>query len=392
MNQDRIIFHIDVNSAFLSWSALKSLEEKPGSVDLRTIPSAVGGDIKTRHGVITAKSIPAKAFGVQTGEPVVKALAKCPRLVLVKSDFAVYRRYSAQFISLLKEFTPLVQQASIDEAYMDATDLGDSFSEDKDPFPICAARQIKDSVRERLGFTVNVGISTNRFLAKMASDFKKPDRIHTLYPEEIKDKLWPLPIRDLYGCGEATAVKLQTIGIHTIGDAAHAPLSLLQSLLGNKMGVYILERANGRADDTIVTEQREAKSYSNEITTSEDINASNYRTNMPPLLKRLCEKVAGRLQKDDVYGSTVSIQVKTGSFQRYSRQRTLPASTNDSIELYNICTALMDELLLSEHGLFANGEVIRLTGVGVSGLEKGEYRQIDLFHWAAENQQRRVEA
>ena len=391
MNQCRIIFHIDVNSAFLSWSALKALEDNPGSVDLRTIPSAVGGDIKTRHGVITAKSIPAKAYGVETGEPVVKALAKCPQLVLVRSDFEAYRRYSAQFISLLKEYTPLVQQASIDEAYLDATDLKDAFPEEEDPFPICAAKKIKNSVRERLGFTVNVGISTNRFLAKMASDFQKPDKIHTLYPEEIEEKLWPLPIRDLYGCGAASAVKLQMIGIHTIGDAAHAPLSLLQSQLGNKMGAYILDRANGRADDRIVTMQREAKSYSNEITTSEDISASNYRTSMPPLLKKLCEKVAGRLQKDEVWGSTVSVQVKTGSFQRHSRQRTLPASTNDGAELYKTCESLMDELLLSEHGLFAQGEVIRLVGVGVSGLDKGEFRQLDLFQWAAENRQRQVE-
>lgn len=282
-----------------------------------------------------------------------------------------------------------MQQASIDEAYMDATALEASFQGAEEPFPLCAARRIKDAVRDRLGFTVNIGISTNKFLAKMASDFQKPDRIHTLYPEEIREKLWPLPIRDLYGCGAATAVKLQALGIQTIGDAAHAPLSLLQGQLGNKMGQYILDRANGRADDRVVTEEREAKSYSNETTTSEDITAANYRTVMPPLLKRLCDKVAGRLQKDEVWGATVSVMVKTGSFQRHSRQKTLLASTNDSTEIYTTCCALLEELLFQPEGLFEQGETIRLVGVGVSGLDKGDYRQMDLFHWAADNQKQK---
>ena len=170
---ERTIFHVDVNSAFLSWSALKQLRENPGSVDLRTIPSAVGGDIETRHGIITAKSIPAKKYGVQTGEPVVKALQKCPQLVMVRSDFTTYRKYSAQFISILKEYTDQVQQVSIDEAFLDVTDLEADW---KDAFPLGLAKSIKDTVRDRLGFTVNVGISSNKFLAKMASDFEKGDR------------------------------------------------------------------------------------------------------------------------------------------------------------------------------------------------------------------------
>ena len=120
--EGRMIFHVDVNSAFLSWSALKQLEEDPNAVDLRTIPSAVGGDVKTRHGVITAKSIPAKKYGVQTGEPVVKALQKCPNLVLVKSDFETYRKYSHALIEILSRYTPIIQQVSIDEAYLDVTD------------------------------------------------------------------------------------------------------------------------------------------------------------------------------------------------------------------------------------------------------------------------------
>ena len=233
--EERVIFHVDVNSAFLSWSALKRLEEDPGSLDLRTIPSAVGGDVKTRHGVITAKSIPAKKYGVQTGEPVVKALQKCPQLVLVPSDFETYRKYSRAMMEILARYTPLLQQMSIDEAFLD---LSERISPRDREGALELARQIRDTVRQELGFTVNVGISNNKLLAKMASDFQKPDRTHTLYPEEVPAKMWPLPINDLYGCGKQTARKLQLVGINTIGDAAAADLELLQTVLGERTGLH----------------------------------------------------------------------------------------------------------------------------------------------------------
>ena len=193
-SQERCIFHIDVNSAFLSWSAVKRLSENPKATDLRTIPSAVGGDVKTRHGIITAKSIPAKKYGVTTGEPVVKALQKCPQLVLIPSDFKTYRTYSKAFMDILHRYCPAVEQASIDEAYMDMTGLSENFAAYSERtgiwFPECAAMQIKNEIRDTLGFTVNVGmgISVNKLLAKTASDFEKPDRIHTLYPDELEEK------------------------------------------------------------------------------------------------------------------------------------------------------------------------------------------------------------
>ncbi len=386
MSMDRIIFHIDVNSAFLSWSAIKKLEEEPGSVDLRTIPSAVGGDIQTRHGVITAKSIPAKAFHVQTGEPVVRALEKCPHLVLVKSDFAAYRMYSARFIKVLREYTDQIQQVSIDEAFLDVTDLVGSGNGTGAPRPEELACEIKDAVRDRLGFTVNVGISTNKFLAKMASDFEKPDKVHTLYPSEIPDKLWPLPIRDLYGCGRATAGKLNAMGFYTIGDVAAFDVSLLQSILGGKLGTYLHERANGVDDSPVRTEREEAKSYSNETTTAEDIDEKNYQKTAVPILRALSAKVAGRMQRDAIMGHTVSVMVKTGAFRRHSRQTTLPKPTNDKEEINRTAVKLMEELLFSENGLFRAGEVLRLIGVGVSNLDKGDYYQMDLAEWALRSQ------
>ncbi len=379
---ENIIFHIDVNSAFLSWSALKKLQEEPGSVDLRTIPSAVGGDVKSRHGIITAKSIPAKKYGIVTGEPVVKALQKCPKLVLVESDFATYKMYSRAFIEILHKYSPVIEQVSVDEAYVDMTG---TYSLYKDletpdcPFPICVAHRIKDEVRDTLGFTVNVGISCNKLLAKMASDFQKPDKIHTLFPEEIPDKMWPLPIVDLYGCGKQTAQRLMGLGIRTIGDAAHADTEMLLSILGENAGSYIYASANGYGSTNVSSSYDDAKSYSNETTLSSDLNSDSYDKDIIPVLKYLSGKVSERLKKDHVYGRTVTVSVKTGNFKRHSAQMQLDNSIDDAKAIFDCAKALSDKLLLGTFGLFAKGEVIRLVGVGVTKLDDGSYRQMSLF-------------
>lgn len=379
MTVKRFVFHVDVNSAFLSWSALKQLQEDPGSVDLRTIPSAVGGDIRTRHGIITAKSIPAKAYHVQTGEPVVRALEKCPQLVLVRSDFKTYRMYSSRFISVLKEYTDQVQQASIDEAYMDVSDLVSSRED-----AITLADRIKNTVCGRLGFTVNVGISENKFLAKMASDFEKPDKVHTLFPDEIRQKMWPLPVRDLYGCGAATAQQLNEMGFRTIGDLAACSEQMLKTILGEKRGEYIYQRVRGIDSSLVETVRQEAKSCSNETTTAEDIGRWNYNNTALPILRQLSEKVSGRMKKDGVFGATCFVQVKTGGFRRHSRQSRLRNATNDARIIYETACALMKELT---EGLFDEGEVLRLIGVGMSDLDHGEYRQMGMEDWLQVNEQ-----
>ena len=379
---EKIIFHIDVNSAFLSWSALKALKENPGGVDLRTIPSAVGGDVKKRHGIITAKSIPAKKYGIVTGEPVVKALQKCPQLVLVESDFETYRYYSKRFIEILNSYSPLVEKVSIDEAFVDVSgseNLYKGQQADGLPFPISLAETIKNEVRDSLGFTVNVGISSNKLLAKMASDFEKPDKIHTLFPEEIRTKMWPLPIGDLFGCGRATAERLHSVGIRTIGDAANADLSMLISVLGENSGSYIHSSANGIGSATVSDNDEDAKSYSNETTLKSDMSADTYDKDIIPVIKRLSESVSGRLKKDHVFGRTVTVSVKTGSFKRHSAQMQLDNSINDAQQIFKYAKELADKLLLGETGLFIKGEVIRLVGVGVHKLDDGSYRQLSLF-------------
>jgi DNA polymerase-4 len=375
----RIIFHVDVNSAFLSWTAVKRLKDDPGAVDLRTIPSVVGGDIKTRHGIVTAKSIPAKKYGIQTAEPITSALQKCPNLVIVPSDFKTYREYSHGFIEILRSYSEILEQVSIDEAYLDVTDLRASYP--SEGFPLNVASDIRDEIRNTLGFTVNVGISTNKLLAKMASDFAKPDRTHTLYPDEIREKMWSLDIGDLYGCGKKTAEKLRSVGIRTIGEAAGSDEQLLISILGEKTGEYIYQSANGIGSESVCPVRDEPKSYSNETTTKNDITTDNYISDLPPIVRHLSDKVSQRLKKDSVYGSVVSVQVKTSEFKRYSRQVKLPQSTNDADVIYDNAMSLLSGLLTGEKGLFQDNTKIRLVGVGIDHLDKGEYRQENLFDW-----------
>ena len=382
MIAERTIFHVDVNSAFLSWSALKKLRDEPGSVDLRTIPSAVGGDVKTRHGIITAKSIPAKRYGIQTAEPVVKALQKCPQLVLVPPDFQTYHAYSRALMDILAQYSSLLQQMSIDEAYLD---MSDRIAPGDREAAKMWARHIREQVKRELGFTVNVGISTNKLLAKMASDFEKPDRTHTLYPDEVPSKMWPLPIDSLHGCGKSTAQKLQLVGINTIGEAAASDPLLLQSILGQKSGAYIYNSANGISRSPVVAEREQAKSISNERTLSEDVDRENYHTNGIPVIRELAEKVASRMQKKGLSGQTVTFQVKSSEFDRYSRQTSLSEASDRAEEIEAAALMLADRLLNGPDGLFEAGMTIRLIGVGVSRLTEKQIHQMDLFEWADRN-------
>ena len=371
----KLIFHVDVNSAFLSWTAVKKLKDEPESVDLRTIPSAIGGDVSKRHGVITACSIPAKKQGVRTGEPVMRALEKCPELQLFSSDFKTYREYSAQFIEILKKYALAVEQVSIDEAYLDMIGTDE---------PVSMAEKIKTEIYENLGFTVNIGISTVKLLAKMASDFEKPYKIHTLFPKEIKEKMWKLPIEKLHGCGYRTSEKLRNIGVKTIGDAAALDKKLICSLLGEKSGEYIHESSNGRGSDIVSGEREAAKSYSNETTMPYDIRVSTYDKEMPAVIKWLSESVSKRLKKDRAEGYTVSVSAKTSSFKRRSKQTTIVEATNNSKTIEKVSIALMKELCFGEKGLFEEDDGIRLVGVGVSHLAENECKQMDIFSYMKE--------
>ena len=252
MTLSRVIFHIDVNSAFLSWSAVKLVME--GGQDLRLIPSVVSGDPKDRRSIVTAASIPAKKLGVKVATPVSMALRTCPDLVLVRGDWEWYKRCSQGFIDICRSYSPVLQQFSIDECFIDMSDrLGA-----QDPAEV--ATRLKDEIKEKLGFTVNVGVGSNKLLAKMASDFEKPDKVHTLWESEVREKMWPLGVRDLLWVGKKTEERLLAYGIRTIGDLAALSVGQLTRLVGQKFAAQLHENANGHDDSPVETEDREAKS------------------------------------------------------------------------------------------------------------------------------------
>lgn len=252
----KIYFHVDVNSAFLSWSALKALQDG-GTVDLRTIPAVVGGDETKRHGVVLAKSGPAKQYGIKTGESLFAARTKCPGLTVVPPDFDWYVQNSKALIQILNDYTPDVEQYSIDEAFLDMTGTEALFGP-----PLTAAHTIRRRVRRELGFTVNVGIAPNRLLAKMASDFQKPDKVHTLYLYEVEKKMWPLPVGELFGVGPSAAKKLNSCGIYTIGNLAAQDRATVVSLFGAR-GDTLWNYANGREADPVTKQGSRDNSYGN---------------------------------------------------------------------------------------------------------------------------------
>lgn len=286
-----IIFHIDVNSAFLSWEAVYRLYHKGGNLDLREVPSAVGGDVSLRHGIILAKSIPAKDCGIKTGETILEAKRKCPNLVLVPPNYSLYEQCSAAFMDILREFSDVVEQYSIDESFVDMTTACHLFGTPEE-----AAEQMKNRIRDELGFTVNVGVSSNKLLAKMASDFRKPDRVHTLYPEEIRQKMWPLPVSELFFVGRATTKKLFSMGIKTIGELAAADPAWLKSVL-KKHGEVIWGFANGVDLSPVLDAPAPNKGYGNSTTLPRDVTS---REEADRALLALSETVATRLCADQV--------------------------------------------------------------------------------------------
>ncbi len=330
-----IIFHIDVNSAFLSWEAVYRIKILGERTDLREIPSAVGGDVKKRHGIILAKSQPAKKYNIQTGESVSEAAKKCPDLVLVPPHYDLYESCSKAFMDILREYAPCVEQYSIDEAYCDMTGTGYLYES-----PLKIAHIIKDRIYEELGFTVNIGISSNKLLAKMASDLKKPNMVHTLYPWEIKEKMWNLPVSDLFYVGRATTKKLHTLGIHTIGELAVTDINILRSHF-KKYGELIHDFANG-LDTAFVTDEKPAnKGYGNSTTTPFDVD-NEFSAKM--VLLALAETVSTRLRNDHVMASVVAIHIVDFEFHHVSHQLTLFTATNITNEIYKAACRLFDEL------------------------------------------------
>lgn len=365
---EKIVFHIDVNSAYLSWSALKRLAAGD-STDLRQIPSIVGGDMERRHGVVLAKSIPAKKYGITTGEPIVNALRKCPSLVIEAPDHTLYHQRSHELMNYLSEICPDIEQLSVDECFMDFTPIKNRFSSPEE-----AAHFIKDHVRDLFGFTVNIGISDKKVLAKMASDFKKPDMVHTLYSWEIREKMWPLPVSSLYMCGKSSTMALKKLEIRTIGDLAMANKDILVSHLKSH-GLLLWEYANGIDDSLVVSTPVEAKGIGNSTTLPKDVSD---REEAFRCLLSLSDSVSSRLRKAGQLAGMISVEIKYNDFQTVSHQMSLSAPSNTSQMIYQISCRLFDELW--------NGSPIRLLGVRSSKLvDLSEPTQLSLFDLQTEN-------
>ena len=358
MKLGQIIMHIDVNSAFLSWTA--AYEKQMGmDRDIRTIPSVIGGNEENRHGIVLAKSVPAKKFKIQTGESLLEARTKCPNLLIVPPDYRVYVKASKALRDYLRTYTPDVETFSIDECFLRFMDI------DRDE-AVKLGHEIKDKVFKKFGYTVNVGVSFNKLLAKQAGDLEKPNKCHTIFPDEIKEKLWVLPVEDLFMVGRRTKPKLNRWGIYTIGDLANADYKLISAMLKSH-GRMIYNYAWGR-DDSVFKDRDPIKSVGNSSTLK--FNVSDKETAHVILLS-LTEMTAWRLREAKMSCRVVSVSIKDKDFGYAARQKRLMYFTDCTRDIFmNICS-LFD-------GLW-DGKPIRQLGVSVSDLEYANIRQINIF-------------
>lgn len=370
-NNDRIVFHIDVNSAYLSWSAVKLLQYG-SSIDIREIPSVIGGDSENRHGIILAASIPAKELGIKNGESIFSAMQKFRDLKVYPPDYDWYVKCSNSMVELLNEYSPKIQRYSIDECFMDCTHFKDNYKR--------MAVKIKMRISDELGFNCNIGISTNKLLAKMASDFKPKNTVHTLFKKEIPKKMWPLPAGDLFMVGRATREKLSKLNINTIGDIAKCDVNLLVQKM-HSHGKLIYEYANGIDNSEIrKSNYLDVKGMGNSITISYDVETYEEACR---ILLALTETVAMRLRENKSLCSLVVVSIKTNNFIYYSHQRPLENATDSTNIIYEgVKKAFKDGW---------KGEKIRQLGVRVTKLCSNEYYQESLFDFEKNEKQMKLD-
>ena len=357
---DKIIMHIDVNNAFLSWTATKMVKE--GKKDLRKTYAIIGGDEKQRSGIVLAKSPLAKKKGVVTGETIYNAKKKCPHLEVYPPEFSYYKKMSNALFSLISKYTPDLEKMSIDECFIDYTPIMHIYGN-----PLKFAYNLKNEVKNTLGFTVNVGIANNKLCAKMASDFSKPDKVHTLFKTEIKTKMWPLPIDELFGVGKKTAIKLKNLNINTIEDLALTDKNKLKPIFKN-MTDDLINSAWGRGSDIVESSIEPPKGIGNETTLNHNIFS---KEELHQYLLALSENVTIRLRKQNKYASVVVVTLKNKYFKRFSHQKKLVNATNITEEVYETAKEVLDEMKVDDG--------IRLIGVRLDGLKDEVNHQVSLF-------------
>ena len=367
---EKIIFHVDVNNAFLSWSALEML--KNGSkIDIRTIPAVVGGDEKERKGVVVAKSYPAKKAGITTGEPIYLARRKVDKLYVVKSDRQKYVEYSDAFYKILCKYSPLVERYSIDECFLDMSGMQKIFKD-----MVQTAYKIKEEIKESLGFTVNVGIGNSKLCAKMASDFEKPNKVHTLFDNEIKEKMWPLNVDDLFMVGKRSSAKLHEMGINTIYDLAHADVNLLINRF-KSMGKMMYEYANGIDNSKVGKVKPKNQGIGHSTTLPEDISDL---ISLKKVIYKLSCMVGARLRAQEKLATVVYVHLKNNSFISYGHQKKLVSPISSNEDIYDVSCELLKSMW--------KGDSIRLVGVRVSNFTDKAYEQMSLFEEAGKTKKR----
>jgi len=356
--------HIDCNNAFLSWTAVWMLRNG-NKVDIRKRYAVIGGDEEQRRGIVLAKSMLCKNRGVVTGESLYTARRKCPYLEVYKPEFRIYKRYSDMMYSYLCNYTDKIERFSIDECFLDYTESYKMFGD-----PIKLAYKIKNDIKNNFGFTVNVGIGNNKLLAKMASDFSKPDRVHTLFSNEVKNKMWPLDVSDLFMIGKSTSKKLKDLGINSIGELANTDLDFLIRNF-KSMGKMMWNYANGIDYSEVETDYGNPKSIS-----SSSVLPYNY-SNIQDIyreLKRLSIDTGNRLRNKKMYAPNVNIWVKFHDFTKVSKQITLDNLINSDEDIYNNAVKLFNMVWNSDMD-----KKIRALCVGVANLTDVYKVQLSIF-------------
>ena len=355
----RIIFHIDQNCYFASVEMISRPE-------LRSVPMAVAGDAKVRHGIILAKNEPAKKYGIKTAEAIWQAKAKCPELVLVDAHHKKYEFYSKKLREMYSEYTDKVEPFGLDECWLDMTGVVSDYDEAEE-----TALEIRNRVREEFKLTCSVGISFNKVFAKLGSDYKKPDATTVFRDDNWQEIIWPMPVSDLLFVGRHTTDKLSKINIKTIGDLARADGEYINRYLG-KAGVQLWEYANG-LDDAPVAEsgfKRIPKSVGNSTTTAEDMTSDRQ---IERTLHMLSESVAERLRKHALKGTVVQITVRDRDLGIYEKQKIIYKPTDDAREIYAAAKELFRESYDWNKGVRSIG--VRCTKL----VESDSGEQLSLF-------------
>lgn len=371
--KQRQILHVDVNNAFLSWTALDRLNQGE-KVDIREIEAVIGGDESKRSGIVLAKSMKAKRRGVYTGETLYQARLKCPNLQVFKGDYKSYKKHSNDLYKILLEYTEKIERFSIDECFLDMTDyLGNDTLLNK-------AYEINRRVKKELGFTVNVGVAHNKLLAKMASDFTKPDKVHTLFEEEIPSKMWTLPVSELFMLGRKTIPKLSNMRIKTIGDLAKQDKAEMVKKFG-KHGLLMWEYANGIDNSEVNYLEEKPKGIGNSVTLPRDISS---KEEIEKVLLTLAEQVAYRLRRYNMYANVVNVQLRTKDFKDFSHQKKLMSPTSNTKNIYELAKTLLGEM-------YKKSTFIRLVGLRVYNLIEKDEMQLSLFNNVNDQKQEKLD-